>query len=64
MSEDTGGMGAEVGVRKIDSGGNTVQEEGAISSKYSRTAWFIFGLMVVLSTFGVWKIFDIIILLF
>lgn len=61
MADLTGGMGAEVGVRKIDSDGVVTEERGTTSA--GRLAYLIFYLMLVLSGFGIWKIFELIFLL-
>lgn len=60
MSDSTGGMGAEVGVRKIDGDGNVDQEEGAIDSGISTTTWVILTLMLTLDAIGLWKVLELI----
>lgn len=60
MADKTGGMGAEVGLRKMNQNGEVVQEEGVSDSGYSRTTWVIFVTMVVLDIFGLFKVLEII----
>lgn len=62
MGDQTGGMGAEVGVRKMNDDGKVVQKEG-IADDTSRTAWTIFMIMVFLSGLGLWKLFEIVLML-
>lgn len=60
MDEETSGTAANVGVRKMNEEGNVVQEEGFLNSGHRKRAWFIFLTLVVLSMFGIWQIFEII----
>lgn len=60
MSDAKGGVGAEVGARKIDEEGDVVQREGVAERDASRTAWAIFFGLVTLSCFGVWKILELV----
>lgn len=60
MGDQTGGMGAEVGVRKINKDGDVTDTSGSINTGASRVAWAIFFLMVILSGFGLWKVVELI----
>jgi len=59
MSDAKGGMGANVGVRKIDEDGN-VETRGAIDDSEPRIAWLIFIIMLLLDIFGIWKVLELI----
>lgn len=61
MASQTGGMGAEVNVRKIDSE-EDMREAGEASN--SRIAYAIFSMMMLLSVFGIWKILELVWILF
>jgi len=58
MAREGSGMGAEVSVRKLDEDGNVVQEEGVASSK--KWAKRIVVSLFVLSSFGLWKVGELI----
>lgn len=60
MGDSTSGMGAEVSARKIEDGSVT-EEEGDFTQGPSRRAWIIFLTMVGLSTFGIWKVGELVI---
>jgi len=59
MGKQTSGVGAEVGVKKMNKDGKVTQREGA-AKKASRLAWAVFYSMLVLSVLGLWKVFDLV----
>lgn len=60
MADDTSGVSAEVGVRKMDEDGEVVNESGFFDdSATTLRGWAIFGILVVLSLFGVWQIIEL-----
>lgn len=59
MADSTGGMGAEVGVRKMDDQGNVVEERNIENQAYSRVSWAILLLLIILSSFGMWKVLEL-----
>lgn len=59
MGDEAGGAAAEVGVRKVDSEGNTVQEEGAIDSGPPLWAWVVWLGMLAFDVLGVWKLMEL-----
>lgn len=61
MTEKNSGMGAEVGVRKINDDGDVTETRGTASPP--RWAFVLFWTMVVLSLFGVWKLVDLLLIL-
>lgn len=63
MDDETSGMGAEVGLRKRDEEGTVTATAGAVDRGTTKRGWLIFGLLVLLSTFGVWKILELLSLL-
>lgn len=60
MGDQTGGMGSEVGVRKIDEDGETTETRGFVEEEHHRAAYLILLTLLVLSLFGVWKIIEIV----
>jgi len=59
MGDEKPGMGAEVGVRKMDENGNVVRREGAAANPHERLARVILFVLLTLSTFGVWKVIEV-----
>lgn len=56
-SDSSAGASAEVGVRKIDEDGNTVQREGFMQGiDWHRVAAYA---IIALSPFGVWKVLEL-----
>lgn len=59
--DSSAGASAEVGVRKIDDDGNTVQEEGYLEGiNWARVMAFI---VFVLAGFGLWRVVEIMLML-
>lgn len=59
MTDDTSGMGAEVGVKKMEDG-DVTEARGSADTGPSRTAWVLFFIMLTLDVLGIWKLVDFI----
>lgn len=57
MSDESSGMGAEVGVRKINDDGDVTEVRG--SATPPRWAHVLFWSMAVLSVLGVWQLVEL-----
>lgn len=59
MTDAKGGIGAEVGARKV-SDGEVVQAEGVARQTPPLWAYVVFWTLVVLSGFGIWQILELV----